>query len=78
LTIIGNGNVAFDIVRVLSKNRAQLEKTDINDEALNEIVKNTIENIIIVGRRGVIQSAFALKELRELTGMKNLEFYVLE
>jgi len=60
LTIIGNENVAFDIVRVLSKNRAQLEKTDINDEALNEIVKNTIENIIIVGRRGVIQSAFAL------------------
>ena len=72
--IIGHGNVALDVARMLLTPTAQLAKTDIKDYALSALEKSCIKNVYIVGRRGVIQAAFTVKELRELTQIPGVEF----
>ncbi|KAF8820193.1 pyridine nucleotide-disulfide oxidoreductase domain-containing protein [Cardiosporidium cionae] len=64
--VIGNGNVALDIARILTKNPKSLAKTDIHEEALTFIKKRDIQAVHIIGRRGWVQAAFTNKELREL------------
>jgi len=63
--IIGQGNVALDCARILSK-PTNLEKTDITSYAQQMIANSEIKKIYIIGRRGPIQVSFATKELREL------------
>lgn len=64
--VIGHGNVAIDICRILSKPIDELRMTDIPESALEMLAKNTIKNIHMVGRRGPVQSKFTTKELHEL------------
>lgn len=64
--IVGQGNVAIDIARILSKSVDELRFTDITDQALEQISKSHIKKIHIVGRRGPMQAKFTTKELREL------------
>ena len=77
LTIVGNGNVAIDITRIMLKDPEKLKKTDINLHALEAIRKSKVRNISVVGRRGVVQSAFTLKEIREIKG-EGIEIYLLK
>lgn len=63
--IIGQGNVALDCARILLK-PVNLEKTDITAYAQHRISKSRIKRIFIIGRRGPVQAAFTIKELREL------------
>ena len=72
--IIGAGNVAIDIARILLSPIENLEKTDISTKAL-ELIKETnqIEEITIVARRGILNAAFTIKELRELTKIGSIE-----
>ncbi|MBL4630040.1 MAG: FAD-dependent oxidoreductase [Paraglaciecola sp.] len=63
--IIGQGNVALDVARILLKTQAELKATDIADYALDALSKSNIKHIHIVGRRGPAQSKFSAKELRE-------------
>lgn len=77
LVIIGNGNVAIDISRIMLKDSEKLKKTDINLEALKAIKKSGVRNISVVGRRGVVQSSFTLKEMREIKG-EGIEIYTLK
>jgi adrenodoxin-NADP+ reductase len=66
--IIGAGNVAIDIARLLTSPHDKLSQTDISAKALDIIKKtNQIDHVSIVARRGVLNAAFTLKELRELT-----------
>lgn len=66
--IIGAGNVALDISRILISPPNKLAQTDISDQALDTLKSlNSIEHVSIVARRGVLNAAFTLKELRELT-----------
>jgi NADPH-dependent glutamate synthase beta subunit-like oxidoreductase len=64
--VIGNGNVALDVARILSKNRAEFEGADIVNHALDALDASSIRTITILGRRGPHQIAMTPKELGEL------------
>jgi NADPH-dependent glutamate synthase beta subunit-like oxidoreductase len=64
--VIGNGNVALDCARILSKTRAEFEGSDIVGHALGALEKSAIRTITILGRRGPHQIAMTPKELGEL------------
>jgi len=71
VVVIGNGNVAIDIVRVLSKTLEEMADSDIPNYALNSINKSSIKNLYMVGRRGPIEAKFTNVELREMGNLKN-------
>ena len=64
--VIGNGNVALDVARILSKTRAEFAGSDIVGHALDALDGSAIRTITIVGRRGPHQIAMTPKELGEL------------
>jgi ferredoxin/flavodoxin---NADP+ reductase len=64
--IIGQGNVAIDVARILSKTAEELSTTDIAAHALEALKNKKIKNVYLVGRRGPVQAKFTEKELREL------------
>lgn len=76
VAVIGNGNVAMDVVRILAKPLAELEKTDIADYALAALRKSNIREIYMLGRRGPAQAAFTNPEIRELTGIADVDLVV--
>ena len=71
VVVIGNGNVAIDVVRVLSKNLEEMTESDIPEYALNSINQSPIKNLYTVGRRGPVQAKFTNVELREMGNLKN-------
>ena len=64
--VIGNGNVALDCARILSKTRAEFEGSDIVGHALDALDHSAIRTITLLGRRGPHQIAMTPKELGEL------------
>src|SRR3989440_5922402 len=64
--VIGNGNVAADVIRMLTLSPAELERTDVADHALEALRESRIEEVVALGRRGPAQAAFTSSELREL------------
>ena len=67
--VIGMGNVALDVARILAKTPEELSKTDIADYALETLFESQIEDIWLVGRRGPLQAAFTPVEAREFLEM---------
>jgi ferredoxin--NADP+ reductase len=65
--VIGNGNVALDVARILAKSQEEFAGSDIVGHALGALDKSTIEKIVILGRRGPHQIAMTPKELGELS-----------
>lgn len=61
--VIGNGNVALDVARILTAEPATLEDTEISPVALQALRASRIEEVVVVGRRGAENSAFTLPEL---------------
>lgn len=68
--VIGNGNVALDVARILSKTAAEFHGSDIVGHALHALQKSHIERIVILGRRGPHQIAMTPKELGELAHLE--------
>jgi ferredoxin/flavodoxin---NADP+ reductase len=66
VAVIGNGNVAMDVARILASRYEDLYQTDIADYALNALRDSNIEEIYLLGRRGPAQAAFTNPELKEL------------
>jgi ferredoxin/flavodoxin---NADP+ reductase len=64
--VIGNGNVAVDVARMLALTSEELEPTDTTDAALDAFANAGIREIVMVGRRGPAQAAFTTPELQEL------------
>lgn len=64
--IIGQGNVALDVARILLSPLDYLWRTDITEQALEVLKTSTIERVQIIGRRGPLQASFTIKEIREL------------
>ena len=64
--VIGNGNVALDVARILSKTPAEFEGSDIVGHALDALARSSIRTIHVLGRRGPHQIAMTPKELGEL------------
>jgi ferredoxin--NADP+ reductase len=64
--VIGNGNVALDVARMLALTEAELAPTDTTDRAIAAIVSSGIREIVVLGRRGPVQAAWTSTELGEL------------
>ncbi|KAE8576835.1 hypothetical protein XENTR_v10004337 [Xenopus tropicalis] len=67
--ILGQGNVALDIARILLSPVDILRKTDITQTALDALSQSRIRRVWMVGRRGPLQVAFTIKELREMINL---------
>jgi ferredoxin--NADP+ reductase len=64
--VIGNGNVALDVARMLALTEAELAPTDTTDRAIAAIVLSGIREIVVLGRRGPVQASWTSTELGEL------------
>ena len=71
--VVGNGNVALDVARILVTDPDELRSTDIADHALEVLDPRGVEEVVIIGRRGPLQATFTTLELRELGDLKGLE-----
>ncbi|MBV9143389.1 MAG: FAD-dependent oxidoreductase [Pseudonocardiales bacterium] len=74
--VVGVGNVAVDVARVLAKTAHELGVTDMPDHVLRVLDKSAIRDISIVGRRGPAHAKFTTKELRELGELANADVVV--
>src|SRR5213078_5096170 len=64
--VIGNGNVALDVARMLALTPEELAPTDTTDPAIDAIGSSTLREIVIVGRRGPAQASWTTQELKEM------------
>ena len=74
--VIGNGNVALDVARMLVLDQEELERTDIADRALIALAESRLEEVVVLGRRGAAQAAFTNPELRELGELPDTDVLV--
>jgi len=74
--VVGNGNVALDVARILVTEPDVLAQTDIADHALESLRPRGVEEVIVIGRRGPLQTAFTTLELRELADLENVDVVV--
>jgi ferredoxin/flavodoxin---NADP+ reductase len=72
VVIVGNGNVALDVARVLTADPDELSRTDIADHALKALRDSAVREVVIVARRGPAHSAFTLPELVGLTAASDV------
>jgi ferredoxin--NADP+ reductase len=72
VVIIGNGNVALDVARVLTSDPDDLARTDISDRALETFRGSAVREVVIAARRGPAESAFTLPELVGLTATSDV------
>lgn len=72
--VIGNGNVALDVARILLSDPDRLRTTDIMDHAMTALRKSRVKHVTVIGRRGPSQAAFTIKEVRELLTLPNVHF----
>ncbi|KHG28799.1 adrenodoxin oxidoreductase, mitochondrial [Gossypium arboreum] len=76
--ILGQGNVALDVARILLRPTSELAITDIASHALTALEQSSIRKVYLVGRRGPVQAACTAKELREVLGIKDLYIHIKE
>lgn len=72
VVVIGNGNVALDVARVLTADPDDLARTDISDRALETFRHSAVREVVVAARRGPAHSAFTLPELVGLTGASDV------
>ncbi len=75
--VIGIGNVAVDVARILCRTPDELAKTDIADYALDALRKSKVKRVYMLGRRGPAQGAFTSPELKELGALEDADVIVL-
>lgn len=73
--VIGLGNVALDVARVLIRDPEEMATTDIPDNVLEQLRKSPIKEVHIVGRRGPDAAKFTIKELREMGELAGVDAY---
>jgi len=71
--VVGQGNVAADVCRILLKNVDELRRTDIAAHALDVLAENTIQVVHLVGRRGPVQAKLTPDELKELGDLQDVD-----
>ena len=76
--IIGQGNVALDVARILLSYHDRLKRTDISPQALEILSKSKINRVHVVGRRGPLQASFTIKEVRELMNLRKTAFHPVD
>jgi ferredoxin/flavodoxin---NADP+ reductase len=76
VVVVGNGNVALDVARMLALTEEELAPTDTTDAAIAAIVGSGIREIVVLGRRGPVQAAWTPSELAELGEMAGADVIV--
>jgi len=76
VAVLGVGNVAVDVVRLLAKTTGELRDTDMPDHVLEVLAASAVEDIAMIGRRGPAQAKFTTKELRELGELADADVVV--
>ena len=76
VAIVGQGNVAADLCRILAKSADELRTTDIARHALDALAASRVKEIHVIGRRGPAQAKFTNKELKELGELANCDAVV--
>jgi ferredoxin/flavodoxin---NADP+ reductase len=75
--VIGVGNVAVDVARILCRTPEELARTDIADYALEALRHSRVKEVYVLGRRGPVQAAFTTPEIKELGQMADADIIVL-
>jgi len=75
--VVGVGNVAIDVARILVRTPEELKQTDIADYALEALAASNVKEVLLVGRRGPAQAAFTNKEIEELGEMQGADAVTL-
>ncbi len=76
VVVVGNGNVAADVARMLALTREELEATDTADHAIDALAESGVREIVVLGRRGPAQAAFTNPEVRELGEMADADIVI--
>lgn len=76
VAVVGMGNVAMDVIRILASTPEELAKTDIADYALEALRHSKVRRIYMLGRRGPAQAAFTNPEIKELGELEDAEVVV--
>ena len=71
--VVGNGNVALDVARILAKTHAEFDGSDIAGHALDAVCASSLARITVLGRRGPYQIAMTAKELGELAHLSDAQ-----
>ena len=78
VAVVGNGNVAMDVTRVLVRSPDELAPTDITAESLAVLRESSVEEVVLLGRRGPAQAAFSPQEIKEIGSLEGVSLLVSE
>ena len=78
VAVIGVGNVAVDVARILVRDPAELARTDISQPVLSALMASNVREVHVIGRRGPAQAKFTTKEMRELGELTGVDISVPE
>src|ERR1700757_572646 len=78
VAVIGVGNVAVDVARILARDPEELRQTDISQPVLDTLLRSKVREVHMIGRRGPAQAKFTTKELRELGELDGVDVVVGE
>ena len=76
--IIGNGNIACDVSRMLLKDVSLFSDSDTPQPVLDALAKSKIHTVEVTARRGITHAAFTTKEIRELCSLDNVSLYMIK
>jgi ferredoxin--NADP+ reductase len=76
VAVIGVGNVAVDVARILVRNPDELRETDVSQPVLDALVASKVREVHMIGRRGPAQAKFTTKELRELGELEGVDVVI--
>lgn len=76
VAVIGVGNVAVDVVRILAKTAGELRETDVPEQVIEALSASRVKRVHMIGRRGPAQAKFTTKEARELGELPNASIHV--
>ena len=76
VAVIGVGNVAVDVARILARDPAELRETDVPQPVLEALMASKVREVFMIGRRGPAQAKFTTKELRELGELSGVDITV--
>ncbi len=76
IAVVGNGNVAMDVTRILAKEPEELASSDIADWALEALGRSSVREILLLGRRGPAQAAFSPSEIKEIGSLEAADLVV--
>ena len=76
VAVVGVGNVAMDVTRILVQDPEGLASTDIAEHALQALRRSSVEEVVVLGRRGPVQARFTPKEIREIGDLSGVDLTV--